>query len=197
MRCALGLLALLAAGISHAGEVGLYSCPTNDPDVTHYRIYADGVHVATNPVGTLVPSATLLSDCDGEGVANDQLLGRVLSGVADNCTPVTYTARWAIEESPGQWLESADSVSVTTQARPSVNFITAGSAGVRQIVGENFMPGVVVTKPDGTVISSTLQSCQVIDITDTATRSVVVTVPGLTPAQYTFPIEEPQDTRAF
>lgn len=195
MRRLCCLLMILMSSTALAGELGIYACPSNDPDVTHYRVYTTGVLSSTAPLATLETAQGKQSDCDGGGTPDDPIIGVVVP-VLDNCTAQNYTARWAVEGPPGVFVESGDSVQVLSIARPEINSINAGAAGVRQIMGDNFTASAIVTKVDGTVIPSVFKSCQVIDIQDTATRKLIVDT-GLLPVTFTFPIEEPQGVQGF
>lgn len=188
---------LIATSLARGGEIGIYACPTNDTDVTHFRVYSGAAILATAPLASLTPISDQAgpSDCDGDGTpVTGERVGHVLTGVPDDCTSQAYTARWAIEVSPGVMNESADSNSISTIARPSILGINAGTGGIRQIMGNNFTPSCSVSKPDGTVIPSEFVSCQVINIQDTASRYVEVDC-GLLPAEYAFPIEPPVISR--
>lgn len=194
----LALVMLVLAGTSaQAGVLGVYSCPTNESDVTHYRVYEGITLIVDVPIAGLVPSpGGLVGDTTGPcpGVL---LVGTELTSAPNNCESRTYTARFAIEITPGVFEESGDSPSVTSIARPHVESASVATTGIRQVVGENFIVGTTVTKIDGTVIPTTFMGCQLLEIEDTVVRTIIVTTPnGLAPFQFTIPIEVPSGTRA-
>jgi hypothetical protein len=188
---ALLLFFLSAITDTQAGELGVYACPTTDPDVTHYQIHTGDALLARVPRDELISAAGLVGGIDSPcpGAA---LMGYVLSGVPDDCTPRTYTARFTVGE-----VQSRDSSPVTSIARPYVEWVGVADTGIRQVVGQNFIPGTSVTKPDGTPIATVHRTCQVLDITDTVTRQIVVTTPnGLLPFEFTIPVDRPEEPTA-
>ena len=183
------LLSIVLAGVSFAGELGVYSCPTADPDVTHFRVYAAGSLAATVPIAELVAGSIQgASDGTCPGVT---LVGTVLTNAPNDCTARNYVARFAIETAPGVFTESTDSETVVSIARPFVTEVIVGAAGIRQVKGQNFTATTTVSKLDGTPIATTFGSCQILEIEDTATRTIVVNS-GLLPFTFTIPVEEPQ-----
>ena len=81
---------------------------------------------------------------------------------------------------------------MTSISRPHVEMVHVAAGGIRQVVGENFIVGTTVAKVDGTPIATTFGSCQVLEIADTVTRTIVVTTPnGLLPFTFTIPLDAP------
>jgi hypothetical protein len=172
----------------YAGDIGLFIGPSTDQRVTHARFYADGVLVNTSAVGDLVPPTEPFPSWYADKPDHK---GVVLTDAPNNCTQRTYTVRFAFQNASG-WVESADSNSVPSMARPFVNEAIVTGTGIRQITGENFVVGTAVKDDTGEILPTTYRGCQVLEIPETPTGSVTVIVPGdLKPYVFNLPISPP------
>lgn len=185
MKGLLALLLVLVAGQVGAGNLGVYTCPSADPDVTHFAVYADGGLVLSKPIGELEPLLEA-ADCNLDGTAStdpsDQMRGMVVPA-PDGCQTRTYHATFSVGA-----LESNPSPTIASQARPTVpDALVNDDTGIDKLLGHNLAGATVeVFLLDGTPIPVLSATCTVIDIQDTITRTVVVKV---TPAGHEGPLK--------
>lgn len=185
------LLALLLVAWlpAHAGTIGVYATPTTDNTVTHLRVYANGNLVTTAPVGELVPMTDPLPGQENKrGVVLDNM-------VPDNCVTQSYTLTWVVDKGDGTVVESQHSEAVAGIARPSIAEVLVTQSGIRQIIGQNFTDDAQAYSLDGPVpvpLTTTFGSCQVLEVNDTAARTIQVDAGnGLLPFTFTIPLSPP------
>lgn len=171
------ILMILAGGLLHAGQLGVYVKPVPDPRVTHYRFYADGALIGDVP-------ASQTSTVKGQTV-----VGKVFD-VPGLCKSRSYAARSAFFLN-GSWVESAPGPASSSIARPEIASVLLDPQGLRQVVGDNYVQGATIYL-DGTAKPTTFSSCQLLTTPSIPFYFIEVTVPGdLQKATYTLPLPPP------
>lgn len=167
----LALVAVISAAVATAGELGI-RCEGTHPLATEIRYYVDGQQ---EPIAVGAP---------GENV--------VMTGVPDGCAVRNYSCT-QVAMSNGIEAESARSPVTPSAARPVIMSVLLTSGGLRQIIGDNFTAGSIVSIDGSDVgLPTTLQSCQLAEIDSVPFLVLELKTGSGLSVEYTLPLPAPQ-----